>query len=257
MAKSDCRENIYNRHAVDTSGNVNTSFINATASTDRECKKWPKIMITFDDGYQSVYTTAYPTLNAFDYDATVYVIEEATGRDYLSEEQQIALYQDNWDIANHGQNHTPLTYVNAALQKAIIQDGQRSLSRKGFNRSAYHLAYPFGNRNDEVISSAEEVGTLTARKTLIGILFIPKRSGLLEMNISSYIRISTSVSSVESTISEGTTNQTMVLLFHRIDNVPGIYNWSPSKFADLTNWIYDQGYDTITVSEWYSLNSGF
>lgn len=219
--------------------------------------EWPKIMLMFDDGDATIFTEAYPLMSPYNINATAYVNSETIGLNptklYLS--NLTVLYDDGWDIANHGSEHTDLTTVNSSEQERIISTGQGYLDTNGFTRSSHHVAYPYGKTSEEVIASAASVGALTGRNTTTGSVIIPQANLLdLPLNPGLAVGSSDSVNTVETLISAGVENQTMLVLFHAITDEVGEDNWPPSKFEELMDWINYVGYETITISEWYALN---
>jgi len=219
-------------------------------------KEYPKIMIQTDDGYYTNLQYAYPILSAYDFTATAYVITGAANwPGYLSVDNMRTLNNAGWDIANHGRNHVYMTGLTTAEVEANIRGGQQDLNGWGFTRAMYHFAYPYGDYNTQVISSAQNVGTLTARTVNTGHIIMPQ-SNLLELKATLEVERWTTVSEVESIIEGGSENEIIILLFHRITPIAGDYNWSDTNFRELATWMHDNGYQTITVSQFYALNGG-
>jgi PKD repeat protein len=233
-----------------------TSYINVTGVT---MKTGPTVMFTFDDGWDTVYTDAYPAMSAFGIKGTAYVVPtfDSDAR-FMPPSEQTTLYNDGWDIASHGNEHTNLLTVNSSEQVRIIQKGQQNLSALGYTRSAYHLAYPFGGYDAGVLTSAASVGTLTGRTINKANLTIPYTNvlslpltQLLDEDVS-YPAATTYVSSRDGT------NQTVIFLLHRVSDTPdpGTYTiWPTTDLRFLSNWIYNNGYPTTTISQWYQSNT--
>ena len=242
---------------------ISKSFINdiinnysTLTSRSSALKDYPKIMIVFDDGFYTTLQYAYPILSAYNFTGTVYVITGDVDRSrYLSVDNMTTLYNADWDIANHGREHVYLTTCTTAQQEANILGGMNDLDGWGFTRSMYHFAYPYGDYNGEVKISAQKVGTLTARKAFpAGHVIIPQ-SNLYDLNITLEVINKTTFSEVKRVIEKGKANETIVLLFHHITPYTNNkYNWSDTNFKELTTWMYNNGYQTITISQWYTLN---
>ena len=70
------------------------------------------VIITFDDGYQSVWDHAKPVLDQSGFTATVFLVSQAIGkRNILScmdETTCRRLLDDGWQIGSHGLNHLRL-----------------------------------------------------------------------------------------------------------------------------------------------------
>jgi peptidoglycan/xylan/chitin deacetylase (PgdA/CDA1 family) len=262
----------FSSQTFDSHGNLNTTFVNSTVSTNTSCfplKPWPKVMFTFDDGNITQYSNAYPILSQYNYTGTAYVttgsIGKQSGTMNLSNLQ--TLNSAGWDIANHGITHPFLTTLNVSEQKQIIRQGQENLSSWGLTRAMYHFCYPSGDYNDEVISSARSVGTLTARTTKYGNiiipryfiissnLIIPRTSGLLSIPINDDLSGSQTSAAAESIITAGGNNETIVFMIHHISDEGGKIDWPLGQFTALVDWMHNNGYQTITISEWYTLNA--
>jgi peptidoglycan/xylan/chitin deacetylase (PgdA/CDA1 family) len=211
-------------------------------------------MIDFDDGNLSVYSTAYPILSQYGFTANAYMItNKAASAGYISITNMTTMYNNGWDIASHGYSHTDLTTLTAAEQEAEISDAQENLTAWGFTRSANHLAYRGGAYNADAIQSAKNVGVLTARATYSGTTILPNIT-LYEMPIEDAVTNAKPVATVTGLVT-GTTNQTIRILFHSINADTATYSWSEAKFSEFAKWLSDNGYQTITISEWYALNA--
>jgi peptidoglycan/xylan/chitin deacetylase (PgdA/CDA1 family) len=262
----------FSSQTFDSYGNLNRTLVNSTVSTNTSCfplRTWPKVMFTFDDGNITQFTNAYPILSQYNYTGTVYVTTGSIGKQpgtmNLSNLQ--TLNSAGWDVANHGITHSFLTSLNKSEQKRVIRQGQENLSSWGFTRAMYHFCYPSGDYNDEVISSAQSVGTLTGRTTQYGTivipryliippkLIIPRTSGLLSLSINDDLSGDQTAAAAERYITEGGDNQTIVFMIHHISDEGGNLDWSLDRFTTLVEWMHNNGYQTITISEWYTLNT--
>jgi peptidoglycan/xylan/chitin deacetylase (PgdA/CDA1 family) len=63
------------------------------------------MILTFDDGYNDMYTDALPTLLAHHYRGVFYIITGFTGGNYMTWEQVRTLAQDGMQIASHTIHH--------------------------------------------------------------------------------------------------------------------------------------------------------
>ena len=109
-------------------------------------KPLPKkpVMITFDDGYDSFYTHAFPILKRYGFTATIFMLTGYVGKwnfwdarlgwkrfKHLSKEQIIDLSMEGFTFGSHGLNHLFLTIqphktIQTELQtsKSILEDIQ-------------------------------------------------------------------------------------------------------------------------------------
>ena len=124
------------------------------------------LVITFDDGYEDVYTNAYPILKKYKIPACVFVTggndkvdrcSLGTNKNMLSISQIKKLKKERWEIGYHSDSHKDLTKLSAIeLQKEIV-DGKKNLERElGFQLN--YFAYPFGNYSKKIIKILKIAG---------------------------------------------------------------------------------------------------
>jgi hypothetical protein len=100
----------------------------------------PKVIITFDDGYDNCYSKAYPIMAANGQRGVAFIITNsisALGRMTMLNLRE--LYADGWDISNHTKSHPNLTTLSDADMQAQIDDADNVLASF---RSKKFFAYP-------------------------------------------------------------------------------------------------------------------
>ncbi len=136
------------------------------------------VMITFDDGYASVYEHAFPILSHFRFRAVIFMPALYIGKTndwdiqlgskkflHLSGEQIAALSAAEHEIAAHGLNHVPFTSLNSeSLNKELKQS--RILLEKITGIPVTALCYPFGRFNARVIQAVKQAGYQYAMASL-------------------------------------------------------------------------------------------
>jgi len=126
-------------------------------------KKIPKksIIITFDDGYKSTYTNAYPVLQKYNIPATVFVAAGFIGQKKpfpwleaennnsglhesmpMNEEEIIELYEGGIEIGSHTMYHNFLPKMNSQKIEEDILNSQYKL-RNILGRTPLSLALPY------------------------------------------------------------------------------------------------------------------
>jgi peptidoglycan/xylan/chitin deacetylase (PgdA/CDA1 family) len=125
----------------------------------------PKAIVTFDDGWGSVYTKAYPILTNNNQKATTFIITGSVGhgRNYMNISELTALYNSGWDVSSHTVNHTDLTKLSEPRMRTEINDSYDWLVTHGFKASAKFFAYPYGTYNNRTITALKEKGYVLAR----------------------------------------------------------------------------------------------
>ncbi|WP_203300520.1 polysaccharide deacetylase family protein [Marinobacter sediminum] len=111
-----------------------------------------QLAITFDDAYDSVYSTAAPMLSSMDYPYTIFVNTEAVGRHgYMTWEQLAELEQrDGVTIANHSADHAHLARKpgetaeqwNSRIDHSL--DAAQATLKEKLGTEAPLFAYPYG-----------------------------------------------------------------------------------------------------------------
>jgi peptidoglycan/xylan/chitin deacetylase (PgdA/CDA1 family) len=127
------------------------------------------IVISFDDGYLSQYTHAFPVLEAHrwpgDLNLEVNFLQPAGG---LRPWRIRKLIAAGWEIDAHTLTHPDLTTLDdARLWKEV--DGSRVALRRTFHIPVDFFCYPAGRYNARVIAAVKLAGFLGATTTNYGI----------------------------------------------------------------------------------------
>lgn len=128
------------------------------------------LIITFDDGYESVFTTALPMMREYGFKGVVFLpvnyIGEYNNWDvqiggkkfrHLSESQIKALYGAGFEIGSHAASHRLL---NIMSDKEILNE--LTVSRAHLSRitgtEVTTVSYPFGRFNERILRLSEQAG---------------------------------------------------------------------------------------------------
>jgi peptidoglycan/xylan/chitin deacetylase (PgdA/CDA1 family) len=125
------------------------------------------VAITFDDGYESFYTLAFPILKRFGFKATVFVVTDRIGEGnnhktegqtpFLNWKQVISLYIDGIEFGSHTCSHPRLSQLSSAEVRRELFSSKECLEDK-LGTQIQVLAYPYGDSNLEVQQIASEAG---------------------------------------------------------------------------------------------------
>ncbi|MCI0578387.1 MAG: polysaccharide deacetylase family protein [Chloroflexi bacterium] len=121
------------------------------------------VAFTFDDGYASVYTTAWPRLQAHGFSATVFLVTGYCGRDnrwpgqpagmpvrpLLTWEQAGRLAAAGWELGAHTRSHAPLPALGLDQAEEEIAASQQAI-QVHTGHPARVFAYPYGATNPAV-----------------------------------------------------------------------------------------------------------
>jgi peptidoglycan/xylan/chitin deacetylase (PgdA/CDA1 family) len=127
------------------------------------------VLLTFDDGCQSVYDNAFPILKEYDLPAAVFVTTDPNSNIFklctekesrMTADQLCVLEQNNIAIGSHGVSHRPLTYLSQDDLRIELADSKKTLEQM-LSRTVDALAVP-GNWIDKtVLKIARQVGYRT------------------------------------------------------------------------------------------------
>jgi len=133
-------------------------------------KDLPKkcVVITFDDGYKSIFENAFPIIKRYKIPASVFIPTEAVEKhypDYLTLRQIKIMQQCNIDFQSHSYSHPRFINPPEGLTKEeyknwIKDDLQKSIEffKKYLGYKPYAFAIPYGDYNETVIESAKKLG---------------------------------------------------------------------------------------------------
>ncbi len=124
-------------------------------STSPQLFDEPLISITFDDGWESTYTTAAPLLMRYGIHSTQYLISGVINYPaYLSLDQVKALHANGQEIACHTVSHPDLTTLTDANLNYQLSGCQQYFSKYFGNVTDF--AAPYGHTNPKVIGSISQ-----------------------------------------------------------------------------------------------------
>ncbi len=215
----------------------------------------PKIVITFDDGAESIYLNAYPIMKQYGIKGTVFINTAYIGTPwYMTLAELQELHNAGWTIASHANEHIDLTTLSRTAKVSEVQTAITWLNNNGFSDGAYYFASPYGAYNDELLGVLRELGVLIHRTINEGYITNPP-ADLLQLpdkeinGITGYHTLDQAKSIVDGAISANTT--AMILLHEIVASNPNDWQWTISNFSGLIQYISQIGVKTLTVNEWY------
>jgi peptidoglycan/xylan/chitin deacetylase (PgdA/CDA1 family) len=129
-----------------------------------------KVVITFDDGYEDIYSNAFPILQKYDFTAFIFLITGFVGKydswDYnlgkrrkrhLSWKQIKEMSKWGFGFGSHTVNHPDLTKIDQKFVEYELKKSKEVLEDKLGKRVSF-LSYPFGRYNWFVQDQAQRLG---------------------------------------------------------------------------------------------------
>jgi peptidoglycan/xylan/chitin deacetylase (PgdA/CDA1 family) len=139
------------------------------------------VIITFDDGFQSIVEYAVPILQAQGFTAVFYLVAGLVGKSsrWILPELGIECPLMDWNAArqlerggfqcgSHTMSHPRLSILDpASCSHELVKS--RCLMEDSLGHEVRHLSYPFGSFNDRVRSLVAETGYRSACSTQKGL----------------------------------------------------------------------------------------
>lgn len=127
------------------------------------------VVISFDDGYESVFRLARPILRPYGFRTTQFIISSFVGRQGHMDEAMIRqLVAEGHEIGSHTVSHPNLPGLSRAARAAELTRSRAELSAK-FGVTVDFLCYPAGRYDQTTVEVAREAGYLGAVTTRYGL----------------------------------------------------------------------------------------
>jgi peptidoglycan/xylan/chitin deacetylase (PgdA/CDA1 family) len=127
----------------------------------------PSVVITIDDGWEGVYTDAFPTLREYRYPFSIYLYTNylgGSGRS-LSDEQIREMLAAGCEIGVHSVSHADMTERRGRTEsdyetwlREELGESLRLLRERYGDKVLPVFAYPYGKYNKQILEIAREFG---------------------------------------------------------------------------------------------------
>jgi peptidoglycan/xylan/chitin deacetylase (PgdA/CDA1 family) len=119
------------------------------------------VILTFDDGSESVFASALPIMQKYDFTGTVYIVHNFIGfTNYMNADQIRSLYASGWEVGSHSLSHVDLTERADRQREEIIESRRRLEAYLGVPILSF--AYPFGAYDADSVQFARQAGYIGA-----------------------------------------------------------------------------------------------
>jgi peptidoglycan/xylan/chitin deacetylase (PgdA/CDA1 family) len=120
------------------------------------------VVLTFDDGYLSVYRNAVPVLRTMHWPGVLNLaLGNTKSAEGVTRAEVKRIMQGGWELASHTISHLDLTSL-APAQLREETAGARALIAKWFHVRPVDFCYPAGRYNRRVIAAVRRAGYTTA-----------------------------------------------------------------------------------------------
>ena len=114
------------------------------------------VIITFDDGWRSVYEEALPVMKKYGFKGTeniiiAYMNRSKGGDSYMHEDMLHELRREGWDLQSHGLTHVDMLQFNEERFTDQLRESKTVL-RETFNISVFSFIFPFHSADSRYAS---------------------------------------------------------------------------------------------------------
>ena len=119
------------------------------------------VVITFDDGWKSVYTEAFPIMQHYGFTGVTYLVSGTLGAPKVLNSEQLAeMIAAGWEIGSHSHTHLALPHHHESAQAEIRQS--RFALEDFLGLPVLTFAYPYGRSDEFTANKVFDSGYLAA-----------------------------------------------------------------------------------------------
>jgi peptidoglycan/xylan/chitin deacetylase (PgdA/CDA1 family) len=200
-----------------------------------------QVVFMFDDGWSSVYTSAYPLLKRYGYRGSIAVIPALVREsEYLSYEQLAELYLEGWDILNHSYSHKEDMYFRCEEMLYEFMRAREWLDTHYLTAGMDMVITPYGECNPYLIPLLIEKGFRSIRTSDNVLMLRNNRSYYLPVK-TIHLLTDKSVESAQAELMAYIGGEPAVLLnLHKIDETDDgtQMSYSPEKLEALIEYLH-------------------
>lgn len=221
-----------------------------TCSVD---KTKTQVVFMFDDGWNSVYSDAYPLLKRYGYRGSVAVIPGMVReREYMSYDQLAQLYMAGWDILNHSYSHMEDMYFRCEEMLSDYMRAREWMGKHFFTRGMNMIITPMGECNPYLIPLLIKRGFKSIR-TSDNVLLLSRNKATYFPAKTIHLFAYVSIETVQNELMACLGSDSAVLFnLHKIDRTDDKTqtSFSPQKLVALIEFIHanEDKFQVVTYS---------
>lgn len=218
----------------------------------------PLLSVSFDDGWESLYTDAVPLLEKYDTRATMFVLPgEYDNPQYLSEDQVKSLQKAGHEIGSHSMTHPDLTKLGDNELTWQVDESKKQLeSIDPEQKEINGFASPLGAENSRTLEVIRKQFTYHRDATNgfvngADVNDLNTRDKFDRYNIIGITVLRTdSVEDIKKAIELAREHKAwLVLVYHEIEPDTSEYGLSKSQLEEQLKAIKDSGIKRVTIGE--------
>lgn len=133
---------------VPKTGEVTEAYFDAIYGIEKTQTK-AKVLITFDDNIENVWTVAKPIMDKYGFVGTSFVVTGAVGNPGRGTLQQLKNAQNcGWCIGSHTVTHRDIKTLSDTEMHDELLNSKKWLVDNGFAEGSEHFATPYGSYGD-------------------------------------------------------------------------------------------------------------
>jgi peptidoglycan/xylan/chitin deacetylase (PgdA/CDA1 family) len=125
------------------------------------------VVITLDDGYQSIYEIAYPILKKYGFTATLFIYTNFIGsaKSAMTWDELRQMKADGFEVGSHSLSHCDLTrkkegesdqaFLERVNEELVVS---KQIIDQKLGQDTVYLAYPYGAYDPAVLALSQEAG---------------------------------------------------------------------------------------------------
>lgn len=217
----------------------------------------PLVSVTFDDGWESVYSNGAPLLEKYDVRTTQYILPgQFDSLGYISLEQAHSLKYAGHEITSHTMTHPRLTSITTEQAVYELTESKRILAEESLLDDTVHFAAPESATNPEIMAHIRALygshrNTYADLSNGVDSYDVNTGPTIHRYDIIGFsVRSSTTEAEITAALDYAAKhNGWLVLVYHQIDDSNTEYSVTPAVFEQHLRLIRDSRIKTASLGD--------